>query len=131
MKFSILSLVLSVSFSAGVLAKTPSKNCHLYLATPKINGNYGNDSVNANVIRYLEDRGFLIVTDSVKANYTMYTSVMCGSVPMFFGALGCSTEIKFVNNDQSKVAYTDGPTMASMGMSINYQSLNFPKCSDL
>jgi hypothetical protein len=130
-----LFIVLAISFSmSSAFAK--AKDCSLFLADPKItHTTYGSNSgnpVNNGVIRILQKNGFTISTNELKAHYVMKTEVRCGQAWTMFGLQdSCQTSISFEDTKQEKIAYTDGPTAPMAGLNIDFNNVNFPKCSDL
>lgn len=131
-----LMLCFLASFTiAPAFAKSDA--CSLFVSDPVINHttfgrNSGPNKVNSGVIRKLQDAGFTITTNENKAQYTMNTEVRCGQTLTIFGfSNACQTEVTFINNKEEKVAYTDGPTAPSVGLNIDFNSINFPLCKDL
>lgn len=129
-------LVLSI-LTTNVFAKTSKKDCSLYILNPRITHNmYGentsNNKVNNGVISILTKNGFTISTNSSKAKYSMETEVRCAKGWTMFGLQdSCQTEVTFVDNVEEKIVYTDGPTSPVLGLNIDFNNINFPKCSDL
>lgn len=133
-----LMTVFAVSISSSALfAKEKVKDCSLFLSEPKITHtmygtNNGGNGVNNGVVRILQTNGFTISTSFAKAHYVMDTEVRCGQQWTFFGIQdACQTSITFVDQKEDKIVYTDGPTAAKPGLNIDFNSVNFPKCSDL
>ncbi len=135
MKLTVL-LALTI-LSTTAFAKTGKKDCSLYLLNPRITHNMygentGNNKVNNGVISILTKNGFSISTNASKARYSMETEVRCAKSWTMFGLQdSCQTEVTFVDNVEEKVVYTDGPTTPIMGLNIDFNNINFPKCSDL
>ena len=129
-------LTLSVCLSSAY-SKEKAKDCSLYLSEPKITHtvygtNNGGNGVNNGVVRILQNNGFTISTNESKAHYNMKTEVRCGQMWTFFGLQdACQTSITFEDNKEEKIVYTDGPTAPAAGLNINFDGVNFPKCSDL
>lgn len=134
----IAVLVAATSLSVGsAFSKEKVKDCSLYLMEPKIThttygSNNGGNGVNNGVVRILQNNGFAISTSISKARYIMSTEVRCGQMWTFFGLQdACQTAITFEDQKEEKIVYTDGPTVAKPGLNIDFNSVNFPKCSDL
>jgi len=134
----LLMTIFSVSIASSALyAKDKAKDCSLFLAEPKITHTMygrsnGGNSVNNGVVRILQNNGFTISTSYSKARYVMDTEVRCGKQWTFFGLQdACQTSITFVDQIEDKIVYTDGPTAVKIGLGIDFDSVNFTKCSDL
>lgn len=125
-----LSLLSSLSFAKA-------KDCSLYVMRPSITHsmygtNTGDNKVNAGVIGILSKNGFSVTTNQSKARYVMQTEVRCGKMWTFFGLQdACQTEVTFTDTKEEKIVFTDGPTTAKPGLNIDFNEINFPKCSDL
>jgi hypothetical protein len=135
MKKSLMVLAALTLFTTQLYAK--SKDCSLYVYTPRITHsmygeNTGNNKVNAGVISILQKNGFTISTNSSKARYAMETEVRCSKMWTFFGLQdACQTEVTFTDTKEEKVVFTDGPTIATPGLNIDFNSVRFPTCNEL
>lgn len=133
---AMTALTLSVCMSSA-FSKEKVKDCSLYLSEPRITHviygtNNGGNGVNNGVVRILQNNGFTISTSLVKAHYVMDTEVRCGQMWTIFGLQdACQTSISIEDRKEDKIVYTDGPTTAKPGLNIDFNSVNFPKCSDL
>ncbi len=130
--FTLLTLLATQSF-----AKVSKKDCSLYILNPRITHsmygeNTSNNKINNGVVSILTKNGFSISTNASKAKYSMETEVRCTKGWTMFGLQDtCQTEVTFVDNVEEKIVYTDGPTSPIMGLNIDFNNINFPKCSDL
>lgn len=132
----MMTLTVAVSMSSA-FSKEKAKDCSLYLSEPRIThvvygSNNGGNGVNNGVVRILQNNGFTISTSLTKARYIMDTEVRCGQIWTLFGLQdACQTSITFEDTKEEKIVYTDGPTVAKPGLNIDFNSVNFPKCTDL
>jgi len=135
MKLIILAALTVIASNS--FAKTTKKDCSLFILNPRITHtmygeNTANNKVNNGVLSILTKNGFSISTNASKAKYSMETEVRCAKGWTMFGLQDtCQTEVTFVDNVEEKIVYTDGPTSPIMGLNIDYNNINFPKCSDL
>ena len=136
LKFAVFVAITSISIGSA-FSKEKVKDCSLYLMEPKITHtiygtNNGGNGINNGVVRMLQSNGFAISTNIAKARYIMSTEVRCGQAWTFFGLQDtCQTAITFEDQKEEKIVYTDGLTAAKPGLNIDFDSINFPKCSDL
>ncbi len=135
MKVTIMLMTIALTMSSA-FAK-PKDKCSLFVEEPKITHdlygrNTNDNTVNTGVIKILMNNGFKITKNKVSAKYTLYTEVRCSQVWTFFGVQdACKTSIEIYDYEEEKIAYTDGPTPVKPGLNIDFDSVRFPKCSEL
>ena len=136
MKFAFL--LLSILFiHDSTFAQEKNNKCTLYISNPVINHsvygpNYGGNSVNAGVVRIMMANGFKVTKNSTEARFVMNTDVKCSQGWTFFGLQdSCNTSITIYDQSEEEISFTDGPTKEINGLKIDFDNINFPKCSDL
>lgn len=79
----------------------------------------------------MQNNGFSVVANYRRARYVMNTDVKCGKMRGMGHMDVCRTEVEFIDRVEKKVMYTDGPTTATPGLSINFDAIQFPDCTSL